>query len=50
MKKVYVMPTVKMMCAVTKYQVLAVSGDMTIGSQDLGLDGIFGGGNPGDAL
>lgn len=50
MKKTYQMPTVKVMCAVTTCQVLAVSGDMTIGSQDLGIGGIFGGGNPGDAM
>ena len=50
MKKIYVLPTVKVMRAVTKYQVLAVSGDMTIGSQDLGFDSVFGGGDPGDAM
>lgn len=50
MKRIYVIPAVKVMSAVTKYQVLAVSGDMTIGSEDLGINGIFGGDDPGVAM
>ena len=52
MKKMYDNPTVKVLSAVVKNQILTASdGGMTIGSSDLGIDGqIIGGDNPSAAI
>ncbi len=50
MKK-YVNPSVKIMRAEMKAQILAESGAMTIGSDAIGIDGsVPGGNNPADAF